>query len=146
MEQQTGSELGKEYFKVYCQPLYWTYMKSSSHKMPDWMQQGLESTLLGEISITSDMQMTRFMWQNMERTTESLEESKRGEWLRWLKTQHSKWDSWHLVPSLRDIKMGNQWKQWETIWGEQVPKSLKMVTLFRKLKYAFCLEEKLQPG
>ena len=22
MEQQTGSELGKEYFKVYCQPLY----------------------------------------------------------------------------------------------------------------------------
>ena len=32
------------------------------------------------------------------------------------------------------------------IWGEQVPKSLKMVTLFRKLKYAFCLEEKLQPG
>ena len=32
------------------------------------------------------------------------------------------------------------------IWGEQVPKSLKMVTLFRKLKYAFSLEEKLQPG
>ena len=29
------------------------------------------------------------------------------------------------------------------IWGEQVPKSLKMVTLFRKLKYAFSLEEKL---
>ena len=29
------------------------------------------------------------------------------------------------------------------IWGQQVPKPLKMVTLFRKLKYAFSLEEKL---
>ena len=43
------------------------------------MKQGLESSLLGEISITSDMQMARFMWQNMARTTEPLEESKREE-------------------------------------------------------------------
>ena len=32
MEQQTGSKLGKEYFKaVYCHPAYLTYMQSTSH-------------------------------------------------------------------------------------------------------------------
>ena len=35
MEQQTGSELGKEYIKaVYCLPPYLTYMQSVSCKMP----------------------------------------------------------------------------------------------------------------
>ena len=30
MEQQTGSNLGKEYDKaVYCHPAYWTYMQSA---------------------------------------------------------------------------------------------------------------------
>ena len=42
------------------------------------MKQGLKSRLLGEIS-TSNMQMMRFMWQNMKRTKESLDESERGE-------------------------------------------------------------------
>ena len=59
MEQQIGSKLGKEYVKtVYCHPAYLTYMQSISSKMPGWMKQKLESRLLGEISITSDMQMT----------------------------------------------------------------------------------------
>ena len=32
MEKQTGSKLGKEYFKaVYCHPAYLTYMQSTSH-------------------------------------------------------------------------------------------------------------------
>ena len=49
MEQQTGSKSGKEYVKaVYCHPAYLTYMQSTS-----W--ETLESRLLGEISITSDM-------------------------------------------------------------------------------------------
>ena len=52
MEQWTGSELGKEYIKaVYCCPDYLTYMQSTSCEKP-------ESRLPGEISITSDMQMT----------------------------------------------------------------------------------------
>ena len=35
MEQQTGSKLGKMYVKaVYCHPAYWTYMQSTSWKMP----------------------------------------------------------------------------------------------------------------
>ena len=59
MEQWTGSKLGKEYVKaVYCHPAYLTYMQDTSCEMPGWMKHKLESILLGEISITSDMQMT----------------------------------------------------------------------------------------
>ena len=59
MEQQTGSNLGKEYVKaVYCHLAYLTYMQSTSCEMPNWMKQKLESRLLGEISIASDVQKT----------------------------------------------------------------------------------------
>ena len=43
---------------VYCYPAYLTYMKSTSCEMRGWMKHKLESRLLAEISITSDMQMT----------------------------------------------------------------------------------------
>ena len=42
---------------VYCHPAYLTYMQSTC-KMLNWMKYKLESRLLEEISITSDMQMT----------------------------------------------------------------------------------------
>ena len=59
MEQQTGSKLGKEYIKtVYCHPAYLTYMKSTSCEILGWMNHKLESGLLGEKSVTSDMQIT----------------------------------------------------------------------------------------
>ena len=59
MEQQTGSKLGKEYVKaVYCHPANLTCMQSTSWETLDWKKHKLESRLLGEISITSDMQMT----------------------------------------------------------------------------------------
>ena len=59
MEKEMGSKLGKEYVKsVYCHPAYLTYMQSTSYEMPGWMKHKLESKLPGEISITSDMQMT----------------------------------------------------------------------------------------
>ena len=68
MEQQTGSKLGKEYVKAaYCHPAYLTYMQSTSREMPGWMKHKLESRLLGEISITSDMQMTPPLWQKVKR-------------------------------------------------------------------------------
>ena len=61
MEQQTGSKLGKEYIKaIYCHPDCLTYMQSTSCEMPGWMKCKLESRSLGEISITSDMQMTPY--------------------------------------------------------------------------------------
>ena len=59
MEQETGSKLGKEYVKpAYCHSAYLTYMHSTSCGMPGWMRHKLELRLPGEMSITSDMQMT----------------------------------------------------------------------------------------
>ena len=59
MEEQTGSKLKKEYIEaIYCHSAYLTYMQSTSCKMPDWMKHKLESRLQGEVSITSDIQMT----------------------------------------------------------------------------------------
>ena len=60
MEQWTGFKAGKEYVKsVYCHPACLTYMQSISCKMLGWMKHKLESRyLVGEISITSDMQLT----------------------------------------------------------------------------------------
>ena len=64
MEQLTGSKLGKKYDKsVYCHPAYLTHMQSTSRKMLDWMKHNLELRLTGEISITSDMQITLHLWQ-----------------------------------------------------------------------------------
>ena len=64
----TGSKLGKEYVKaVYCHSAYLTYMQSTSYEMLDWMKHKLESRLLGEISMTSDMQMTQPLWQKVKR-------------------------------------------------------------------------------
>ena len=40
---------------VYCHPAYLTYMQSISCKMLGWMKHKMESRLLGEISISSDM-------------------------------------------------------------------------------------------
>ena len=59
VEQQTGSKLRKDYVKaVYCHPAYLTYMQSTSYEIWGWMKHKLESRLPGEISMTSEMQMT----------------------------------------------------------------------------------------
>ena len=80
MEQWTGSKLGKEYIKsVYCHPAYLTYMQSTLCKMLVWINHKLESRLLGEISITSDMQMTPPLWQKVKETKEPLDEIEKGE-------------------------------------------------------------------
>ena len=68
MEQQTGSKLGKEYIKtIYCHPPYLTYMQSTSCRMLGLIKHKLESRFSGEISITSDMQMTPPLWQKVKR-------------------------------------------------------------------------------
>ena len=59
MGQWTGSKLGKDYVKaVYCHPVSLTYVQSTSCEMLGWIKHKLESRLLGELSIISDMQMT----------------------------------------------------------------------------------------
>ena len=69
MEQGTAYKLGKEYNKaVYYHPAYLTYMQSTSCKIPDWMKHKLESRLSGEISITSDVQMTLPLWQKEKKS------------------------------------------------------------------------------
>ena len=64
-------------------------MQSASCEMPGWMKLKLESRLLGEISVTSDMQMTLPYSRKQRRTKEPLDESERGELKSWLKAQHS---------------------------------------------------------
>ena len=68
MEQQTSSKSGKEYIKaVYCHPAYLTYMQSISWETLGWKKHKLESRLPGEISVTSDMQMTPRLWQKVKK-------------------------------------------------------------------------------
>ena len=96
MEQRTSSKLGKEYIKaVYCHPAYLIYIQSTSCKTLGWMKHKLESRLLGEISITSDTQMTIF-------TAESGKEMKLKEEIEkfGLKLNIKKLRSWHPVPSI----------------------------------------------
>ena len=67
-EQQTGSKSGKEYVKaVYYHPAYLTSMQSTLCEIPSWMKHKLESRLPGEISITSDIQMTPPLWQKVKK-------------------------------------------------------------------------------
>ena len=64
MEQQTVSKFGKEYVKTVCShPACLIYMQSTSREILGWMKHKLESRLLGEISIISDMLMTPPLWQ-----------------------------------------------------------------------------------
>ena len=59
MEQLTGSKLGKEFVKaVYGYSACLAYIQNTSSEIPGWMKHKLESRLLEEISITSDMQKT----------------------------------------------------------------------------------------
>ena len=68
MKQRTGCKLGKEYVKaVYCHPAYLTYMQSTSRERLGWSKHKLDLRLLGEISITSDMQMTPPLWQKVKK-------------------------------------------------------------------------------
>ena len=73
MEQQTGSKLAKEYVKaIYCHSAYLTYMQSTSCEMLGWMNHKLESRLPGEISTTSDTQMTLLLMVESEEELKSL--------------------------------------------------------------------------
>ena len=66
--EQTDSKLEKEYVKAeYCHLAYLTYMQSTSWEMLGWMKHKLQSRLPGDISITSDMQMTPPLWQKVKK-------------------------------------------------------------------------------
>ena len=101
----------------------------------------LESRLLGEISITSDMQMTPLLWQKAKRNWGA----SWGKWKGLFKTQHSKNEimatgpitSWHIdgetMETVTDFMfLGSKIKQ--------------MMTATMKLKDAYSLGEKLWPS
>ena len=67
MEQQIGSELGKEYIKaLYCHPAYLTSMQSTPCEMPGWMKHKLELRLPEEVSINSDIKFIPPLWQKLQ--------------------------------------------------------------------------------
>ena len=107
-------------------------MQSTSCEMPGWMKHELESRLLGEISITSDMQMTPPLWQEREEELKSFllkvkeESEKVGLKLNIQKTK---------------IRASGHITSWQRLFWP--PKSLQMVTAAVKLKDVCSLEEKL---
>ena len=118
-------------------------MQSTSCEMLGWMKHKLESRLLGEISITSDMQMTPPFLAESEEELKSLlmkvkEESKKvGLKLNIQKTKimaSGPIGSWQIDGETMEIV---------TDFTLGVPKSLQMVTAAMKLKDTCTLEEKL---
>ena len=67
-EHGTTDWFQKEYVKaVYCHPAYLTKMQSTSWETLGSRKHKLESRLPGEISITSDMQITPPLWQKVKK-------------------------------------------------------------------------------
>ena len=62
---------------MYCHPSHLTSMQSTSCEMPGWMKHNLELRLLGEMSITSDMQITPLLWQKQRGTKEPFDKSEK---------------------------------------------------------------------
>ena len=113
MEQWTGSKLGKEYIKaVYCHPADLTYMQyimwNARH---DEAQAGIK-IVQRNISNIRYVDVTTLMAESEEEMKEPLDESERGEWKSWLKTQHSK-NKDHGIQSHHF--MVNRWKTMETV-------------------------------
>ena len=112
--------------------------------MPGWMKHKLDSRLLGEISITSDMQMTPPLWKKEKRKLKSLlmkvkeESEKDGLKLSIKKNEDHGIQSHHFMAN-RWGNNGNSDRFY--FWG--APKSLQMVTAAVKLKDVCPLEEKL---
>ena len=79
MEQQTVPNWERSTSRLYIVTTYLTYMQSISYEMPGWMKHKLESRLVGEISITSDTQMTPPYGRKQRTAEEPLVESERGE-------------------------------------------------------------------
>ena len=110
--------------------------------MLGWRKHMLESRLLGEISITSDMQIAPPIWQKVKNNS-------RVSWLKWWREEES--EKIGLKPNIQKIKitvsspiipMQIDWKTVETGWhyfylfGGGAPKSLQKLIADMKLKNA----------
>ena len=109
MEQQTGFKEGKEYIKaVYCHPAYLTYTQSTSCEMPGWTKHKLESRLPGEISITSDVEMTPPLWQKVKKNSTT-------SWWTWKRSVKKL--PWNNIPKTKIMASGpiTSWQIGETM-------------------------------
>ena len=120
-----------EYFSAIIKMESWHL---TQHGWVWWKKHKLESRLPGEISITSDMQMTPPLWQKVKRNSKASWWNERGEWKSWLKAQHSEnedhgtW-SHHFMGN----RWGNSGNSGRLYFGG-APKSLQMVIAAMKLK------------
>ena len=116
--------------------------QNTSWKMLDWMKHKLESSFLGEISINLDLQMAQSLCRKWRWTKEPLDESEKGEWKSWLKTQLTEnWDHGIWSHHFMANRWGNSGNSDRLYFGAS--KSLQMVTAAMKIKDACFLEEKL---
>ena len=110
--------------------------------MLGWRKHKLESGFPGEISITSDMQMTPPLWQKVRRTKEPLNEGERGEWKYWTKIQHSENEDHGIRPH---HFMAHRWgnngnSETSAFWA---PKSLQMTIASHDIKRRLLLRRKV---
>jgi len=88
----TGSKLGKEYIKaVYCHPTYLTYAQNTSWETLGWMKAkaGIKIAGRNNNNLRYANDTTLMAESEEELSEEPLNESERGQWKSWLKTQHS---------------------------------------------------------
>ena len=136
VEQWTGYKFGKEYDKdVYCYLVYLPNVLSTSWGMLCWVKHKVESTLPGDISITSDMQVILCKAEREELDSLLMKVIEKSEKCG-LKFNIQKTGiiasgpiiSWHVE--------GEKWNQWQTLFSWS-PKSLLMVTADMKLRHLF---------
>ena len=120
---------------MYCHPGYLTYMQSTSCKLLGWMNHGLESRLLGEISITSDIRMIPPYGRKRRRTKEPLDESEEENEKAGLKLNIQKTKIMAYSPST-SWKIDGETMETVRDFISEAPKSLQMVTSAMKLKDA----------
>ena len=61
-------QIGKEHIEaVHCHPAYLTCMQSISCNMLGWMKHKLKLKMPGEVSMTTDLQMTLPLWQKAKK-------------------------------------------------------------------------------
>ena len=81
--------------------------------------------------------MTLPLWQKAKKTKEPLDESEKGEWKRWLKTQHSKSKN-HGIWSHHFRSIDGETMETDMLFS-WAPESLQMVTAAMKLKDIYLL-------
>ena len=121
---------------VYCHPAYLTSVQSTSCKMLGWLKHKLESRLLGEISITSDMPVYHPYGRKQRGTKESPDESERGEWRAGLKLNIQETKimasgpiiSWQIdgetMETVRDFILGGSKITADGDWSHEIKKHL----------------------